>query len=83
MTEKEHKIRGWLILFLIVLAIGGSITPILIFAEMSISSYDLGLGYAWSVVDSIFAIGAFVISFYTIWAFYTYKPDAVWKRSST
>lgn len=77
----KKKRDGWLTLFLIVIGIGGALTPIMGFSTMSLSNYDLGIGNWFSVAgavsDGILLLGMAFLAFYTIISFNKYKPNAV------
>ncbi|MDR0895544.1 MAG: DUF2569 family protein [Prevotellaceae bacterium] len=84
-SEKKHQgtIQGWLAFFLVVRVGAGTLLTIVMSAmNFSIQSYVFphfnavmqGLGYLVAVVD---IVSVPVLGIYTIYAFYTYKPNAV------
>jgi len=77
----NEKIHGWLTFFLVAIGLGGILAPILGFAHMSMSDYDIGVGLLWSqigvVCDGILLVGYTVLSVYTIISFCKYRPNAV------
>jgi len=77
----KKKRDGWLTFFLIVIGIGGALTPIMGFSTMSLSNYDLGIGnwfsIAGAVSEGILLLGMAFLAFYTIISFNKYKPNAV------
>ena len=80
-NNPPKKISGWLTFFLVVIGIGGVISPIIGFTSMSLSNYDVGFGY-WCLVvgaicDSILLLGYPILAFYIINSFKNYKPNAV------
>jgi len=80
-TNKEKKIHGWLAFFLITIGIGGFLSPVIGFTNMSTVDYDTGLGLFWAkigmVCDGILLVGYFCLAVYIIISFLTYKPNAV------
>lgn len=80
-NDVKKKRDGWLTFFLIVIGIGGALTPIMGFSTMSLSNYDLGIGNWFSVAgavsDGILLLGMAFLAFYTIISFNKYKPNAV------
>jgi len=77
----EKKTKGWLTFFLLMIGLGGILTPIIGFANMSLSDYDIGIG-RWTAVmgiicESILLLGVAVLAVYTITAFNKFKPNAV------
>ena len=79
--NKEEKIHGWLTFFLIIIGIGGILSPIRGFLKMSIADYDLGLGLIWSKIamvgNVIILLVYFCLAVYIIISFFNYKPNAV------
>ena len=63
------KIHGWLKFFLVVVGIGGVLTPIISFATMSLSDYDTGIG-AWHAVTGIIREWILGIGFLIIFLFF-------------
>ena len=80
-TNKEEKIHGWLVVFLIAIGIGGLLSPFMGFSRMDIADYDIGLGLFWAnigmVCDGILLLGYTALAVYIIISFLTYKPNAV------
>ena len=77
----KKKRDGWLTFFLIVIGIGGVLSPIRGFFTMSLSDYDIGIGQWFSIAgavsDGILLLGMAFLAFYTIISFNKYKPNAV------
>src|SRR6056297_1027584 len=77
----KKKRDGWLTFFLIVIGIGGVLSPIRGFSTMSLSDYDIGIGHWFSIAgavsDGILVLGMTFLAFYTIISFNKYKPNAV------
>jgi len=77
----KKKRDGWLTFFLIVIGIGGVLSPIRIFSTMSLSDYDIGIGHWFSIAgavsEGILVLGMTFLAFYTIISFNKYKPNAV------
>ncbi|GEM_PF-1295300 len=77
----KKKRDGWLTFFLIVIGIGGVLSPIRIFSTMSLSDYDIGIGQWFSIAgavsEGILVLGMTFLAFYTIISFNKYKPNAV------
>ena len=77
----KKKRDGWLTFFLVVIVIGGVLSPIIGFSTMSLSNYDVGLGHWFSVLgaicDGILLLGIATLAFFTIKSFNNYKPNAV------
>ncbi len=80
-NDLKKKRDGWLTLFLIVIGIGGVLSPIRGFFTMSLSDYDIGIGHWFSIAgavsDGILLLGMAFLAFYTIISFNKYKPNAV------
>ena len=80
-NPQNRKISGWLTFFLVVIGLGGILTPVIGFLNMSIFNYDIGTGVLWTwigvVCDSLFLLGIAFLAVYTIISFINYKPNAV------
>jgi hypothetical protein len=88
LKPKERKtIRGWLIFFLIAMAIGATLSIIYHISHLSLSDYETGLGYGilsvlGAISDIILWTGCGVLAVCTIISFYKYSPNAVFLAKS-
>ena len=80
--KENSTIGGWLLLFLIAIAIGGLLSGL--YPIVTLNQAEYGYNTFFIASDIIFGLGLLGIAIYTIYAFITRKPNAVfWAKVYT